>query len=579
VAAVALLLSGWGVAARDLAGDEQNMLHGTPAQILSWSLDPRGGFVGHLPLSFWARWASLAVFSEIPAWAWRLHAVLFTVLAAALTTTTAARHFGQGAALIAGLLFVCDPIGAFHAQEASNYAASALTGVLLIRGLLDLSARDHRGAGWLAAGLFMGAANDFYSVLLAGPALVVSLICARRAPSRRALAVAWLVPLVAVTPFALLFALRLWDSTGSGVLEVHADPLPPRPLPAVPDAFWRVARRFFGAHLHGYAGGRNDALWVGLPPVLFGLTGLMCSLRGRAWPAAVMVLGALLLHGLLGVGLQLGSDRILPYEPRSLIGGTGPLAIALASLVCRPQPWLRWAVPIIWLLAAGTSTLEARLNPAPLRARAISHARALTTTHSLVIPEDRTRARAPEAVACIPAHASAAVVITNHTSTEPAPCGAAPELPLVHRTFFDAPVHEGSAASFLPRRVVSAYGVGPEAAPLRVERAFLDGLSHTTWTHLDERGSTLARGDDPGTFQPTSGFSRISASPTAPPWLPDHPLFLAHRNAVQTWELDPLDRQPVLHATALRAPWLTTLRGLLPILGILLGLCIRRQQP
>jgi hypothetical protein len=49
-ATVAIVLASHGLAGRDLSGDEQNMLHGTPTQIVEWSLDPRGGFVGHLPL-------------------------------------------------------------------------------------------------------------------------------------------------------------------------------------------------------------------------------------------------------------------------------------------------------------------------------------------------------------------------------------------------------------------------------------------------------------------------------------------------------------------------------------------------
>ena len=67
---MALACAAWGLDARDLAGEEINMLRGSPGDILAWSLDPRGGFTGHLPWSYWLRWASLSVFGDDAAWAW-----------------------------------------------------------------------------------------------------------------------------------------------------------------------------------------------------------------------------------------------------------------------------------------------------------------------------------------------------------------------------------------------------------------------------------------------------------------------------------------------------------------------------
>jgi len=577
VACGALLVGLVGIAGRDLAGDEQNMLHGTPAQIFQWSLDPRGGFVGHLPLSFWARWVALSLFSEVPAWAWRLHAVAFTAIAAAITAATAHRHIGLVAGILAGALLLFDPIVVFHSHEASNYAASVLTGALMLRGLLDLSANDRNGAWWLGAGLLMGAANDFYSVLLAAPALAASAWLARRPGLRRPIGVAWLIPALVVAPFVLLFISRLFESTGSAVLDVHADPLPPRPFPAVVDAPWRVARRLFGAHLHGYAGGRNDAPWIGLPPVLMGILALGATLRGRAWPAALLALGALLTHGLLGIGLQLSAERILPFEPRSLIGLTPALAVAMGSLATRRTA----VIPALWLAGAALSTLEASLDTAHLRDQALAHAAHIAPPGAiLVVPDDRTRTRAPTAVPCAPAGSATVVAILNHEATTLADCTGTPTgLPLTHRASFDAPVHEGSAASFLPRRVVAVFGAPVSATPLRIENTLLDGLTNTTWTLTDPHGATLARGTAPSTFPTPEGLAHIAAFPTAPAWLPDHPLFLAHRNQVQAWERDPLDQRPVLRAAPLQAPWLTTLRRLLPVVGVLLTVLAFRRRP
>ena len=575
---VATALALWGLAGRDLAGDELDMLHGSPGQILAWSLDPRGGFVGHLPLSFWARWLSLSLFSETPAWAWRLHAVLATGLAAGLTATTAARHLGRAAAGVAGALVAVDPIVAFHAQEASNYAGSVLVGALVVRGLLDLSAHDRRGGAWLAAGLLAGATNDFYSVLLAAPAAAVCLWLARRPSLRRSIAAAWLVPALVVAPFALLFLARLLESTGSAVVEVHADPLPPRPLPAALDAPWRVARRHFGAHLHGYAGGRNDTPWLGLPPVAFAVVTTLAALRGRTWPAAVLVAGALLVHGLCGVGLQLGAARILPYEPRVLIGVVPAMALVFASFV--PHRLGRWAA-VVWLVGSGLSTFEARSSAADLRAQALAHALTLDLGPPIV-DDARTRTRAPRSRPC--AEALPAVWVVNHTAqaADLPRCGAPAPEALTHRTFFDAPVHEGSAASFLPRRVVAVAGAEVDPAPLRVDRAFLDGLDGATWELTDASGAVRARGTDPTTFpRPSTDGLRIAALPTAPPWLPDHLLLRAFRNQVQGWELDPLDRRPVLRAAPLQAPAIVSLRHLLPVLGSLLAglLLLLRRRP
>ena len=584
-AALAVFVSLHGIGARDLAGDELNMLHGNPIQIVEWSLDPRGGFVGHLPLSFWVRWFFLSLFSEGPAWAWRLHALLFTGLTVGLTAATAQRHFGTVAGIAAGLLLAVDPILGFHAREASNYAASALTGALLLRGLLDLSDHNLKGVYWLAGGLVMAAMNDFYSALVAAPALGICLLLARRASLRLPITLAWIGPLVLLSPIIGLFLFRLMESTGNAVLAVHADPLPPRPLPVALDAPWRVARRMFGAHLNGYAGGRNDAAWVGLPPVLFALVLLLGRLRTRAWPAAALVLGGLLIHGLLGIGFQLSTERVLPYEPRALIGLTPALAVALAAYAgaaTRSSQWWKYvlvAVPSVWLTSTALATLEAHLSVADVRDQAIEHALQIAPGATLVIPDARTRIRAPGAVACAPSDSIEAVVLMDHTVDHLPTCSGNVAAEPIHRQFFDAPVHEGSAASFLPRRAVAVFGREVPRAPLRINRAFADGLDAATWTLTDPDGATLARGLEPPEVPNTRPWTILAAAPVAPSWLADHPLFTAYRNQVQSTELDPLDQRPTLRPAAMRAPGLVTFRLFLPLLGILFAaLTLRRAE-
>ena len=580
-----VLMSAWGLAARDLAGDELNMLHGNPVQILQWSLDPRGGFVGHLPWSFWLRWGSLSLFGETPAWAWRLHAVAGGALAAAITGWSASRTLGLGAGLLAASLVVLDPVLAFHTQDASNYAWSAAVGAGMLAGLLELSDGHRRGAILLGMALLLGALNDFYSVLIAAPALAASILISRRASLRRPILRAWLTPLAIVLPVVALFVVRLMSATGEAVVDVHADPIPPRPLPAVLDAPWRVARRVLGAHLHGYDGGRDDSGWIGGPPVLLALAAVVLTLRGRAWPAAVLVGGALILHGLLGIGLQLGAERMLPYEPRSLIGLTPALAVMLAALTTRARVGV--AVAGIWLLGAGLSTLQARLLPADLRLQAIAAAAAqLESGDALVVPDARTRSRLPQPLAerattCLDPTATAAVWIATHTAQAPPHCSEASALVVRSRTPFDAPVHEGSAASFLPRRIVARLGpphqptaAGEAPRQLHLQHRVLDGLSSVRWELADHTGQlimrtpTLAAIALPTTTTTTQAPTLLSAFSETRSAAPLHPLFSAHHNRIQSWEIDALDPRPLVRGIPLGAPAVTSLRRLLPVLGL-----------
>jgi len=576
------LVAAWGAGARDLAGDEVNMLHGNPAQILQWSLDPRGSFVGHLPWSFWLRWASLTVFGEAPNWAWRLHAIAGGALAAALTGWSATRALGLGAGVLAALVVVADPVLAFHTQDASNYAWSAAVGAGTVAGLLELGRGQPRyGAALLGVSLVIGALNDYYSVLVAVPALALSLVWLRRPAFRRPLLAAWLAPVLVVLPIAVLLAARLWLSTGEAVVDVHADPIPPRPLPALLDAPWRVARRLMGAHLHGYAGGRDDGPWIGGPPVLLAVGVVAATLRSRAWPAAVVLAGALVVHGLLGVGLQLGAERMLPYEPRSLIGVTPALAVMLASLTTLRRSALGWGVATAWVWSAAIATTQANLLTADLRQSAATEAAQLLREGDvLVVPDAVNRARLPpdlQAIAqpCLDEDALQAIWIANHSAEDPPACAPPSGLVVHTRAAFDAPVHEGSAASFLPRRIVAR--VGPAPVPQRSQPATLDpsallsGLADVRWELAREDGTVLDRADELTELDlPTDGVTVafVSAFPRTRSRLPNHPLFSAHHNRVASWEVDPRAPEPTLTTTPFGAPTITTLRRLLPMLAV-----------
>ena len=129
VAVVATAIGGFGIGARDLAGDEIHMLVGDPVWIADRALDPRAGFVGHLPWSYWLRWCVQTVAGDA-VWTWRLHSVVGAALATGLTCSAVQTRLGRRAGVIAGLMVALCPILAFHAQDSSNYAWSAASGAL-----------------------------------------------------------------------------------------------------------------------------------------------------------------------------------------------------------------------------------------------------------------------------------------------------------------------------------------------------------------------------------------------------------------------------------------------------------------
>ncbi len=570
----------WNLASRDLAGDEINMLHGSPAQILQWSLDIRSGFTGHLPWSFWLRWASLSLFSEATVWAWRVHAVLGTVLATVLTANIAQRERGTGGAWVAGALMALHPVLAFHAQDASNYAWSATTGALAIDGVLCLERRPSRGAWTLGLAVLLGAANDFYSVLWMIPiGLYIAFLAWKEVALRGPLVRTAIAISVVLAPFVAYFAFQLWTASGTGLLDVHADPLSPRPWPAFVDAPWRVARRVFGAFLHGYDGGRDDTLWIAAPPILVALFAARAAVHARMFGVAMMLLGPVLLHGIAGIGLQLLDARVLPHEPRALIAIAPAFALALSIW----SETLRGRVALLTVaFPMATALLQARLQPADLRAQAINHVARIALPNDIIVIPDVWARGEISAVACAPRTATAIVWVSDHRAEmDQLPwCDLpGPHLFLHLRHQFDAPTYEGSAASFLPRRVVSRWSTQPPKTVdtnLVLVRHLLDGLDDVTYHLTDAQGATLFAGTalpHPLPRQPAV----LHAQPAADERIPQHTLFSPFRNEVAQWDIDPMGFPTVIHGQPLAAPWLTVLRRISVLLAVLLGALVPRR--
>jgi hypothetical protein len=409
-AAAAALAGVWGLDARDLAGDEIHMLVGDPFAIAARSLDPRGGFVGHLPWSYWLRWGSLTVFGDA-AWAWRAHALVGATLAAGLTAWLVQLRWGAARALAVGLLVGLSPILSFHAQDSSNYAWSAVSGALVLGGLWGLGERRARAGLWLGIGLLVGGLNDVYFVFPATIAAAGCVWLAVRDPTqRRAIVGSWLPALAVLGPATALFLWRLLESSTGGVVDVHADPPAPSELVVWLDVPWTVLRRFSGAYLAGYDGGRISAPWEVWAPVAFTGAAIVAAIRGRGkWPAAMLVAGLGLMLA-VGLGFRVLGGRTFPHEPRVFLTLLPALACVWVAALDRLPRALAWGTGALLALSIGAETLDQKLMRSDMHQRAAAVLAAEAAPTDLVLaPDPRVRDRLEsagviaEVVDCLPA--------------------------------------------------------------------------------------------------------------------------------------------------------------------------------
>lgn len=528
VAGLVAAAGAWGLDARDLSGDEVHMLVGDPVWIGQRALDPRGGFVGHLPWSYWLRWVALTLCGD-GAWAWRLHAVVGAALASGLTARLAAWRLGDAAGAAAGLLVGLCPVLAFHAQDSSNYAWSAATGALVLGGLWGVAEGRERAAAWLGAGLLIGGLNDVYFIFLGTTAAAASLGMALRHPSRRrALAAAWAPSLVILLPAALLFGSRLLESHSGAVIDVHADPPAPSDLPWALDVPWRMLRRFFGSTTAGYAAGRIDAPWEVVAPVGFGVLGMGAAARGRGRGAAAVLGAALLLVVGAGLAFRGLAGRTLPHEPRAFLTLLPALACVWVAALQRLPRGASWAGGALLLLSLGSPLVQQLATRSTMhRDAAVMAASAgpwlaqvgmpLRDIH-VVVPDRRIRSRLPSVVApmgpgvrasehdCVPEDAGVVILVRNQPldgpATRPACGGGSAPLDthtLLAATSLGPPGHERNSASFLMPVQLEAWWPGdtpaglPTARALMLSPALLDGAAEgsqaTVWTGMTGGGS------------------------------------------------------------------------------------------
>ena len=328
VGVLAALMVGHGLGAGALGPLELGRQPGGPLDILAAALDPASTEGGHMPLSWWMRWACVDLWGlEGPA-AWRLHAAAGIVVAACLTCLLQARRGRLWPGLLAGSLLAIHPLAVLHGQQSSAAAWAMVAGALTLMGLAGLYEGDRRGPHLLAAALVVGVANDLWFLLMLSVALGACVWVLQRAWDRDAALVRIreaLVPVALVIgPSLVLFAFRLGRTGQPAGQVLDGSAGIARVLVDLPDAF-----------LHGWAETATVDPWrTGLAVVVFVGSGVVAILRGQGplprMAGALMLgfLGAVLvtawLHGAPMPGEVLGPAAyaaVLPAFVIALVGG------------------------------------------------------------------------------------------------------------------------------------------------------------------------------------------------------------------------------------------------------------------
>jgi hypothetical protein len=572
VGAAALVVAGWGVGRRDLAGDELHMLRGGVWAAVSGAYLPLvssdSPFWGHLPLSHALRELTLTVLGTDLRLAWRLHSVVAMVLTSVVVAATGWRR-GPLVAVVAGLAVALDPILAFHAQDAGNYAISALCGALVLAGLER--ARDH-AAHWpllLGTGLFFGCLNDLWFCLVVGIAAAASAPWLRDPARRRGVLQAWLPTLLLPAPLAVALVLA---GGGGGDFVLHADPA----QGDVVEAGLAVIRRFFGAHIGGYEAGRIADLWDAGPAMLLGLALL---LLGRG-PARLQLWSALAVLAVGAAAFGLATGRQLPVEPRSTLALLPFWGLALGRAAgTRP------AVAGV-LVLLGLATLEQRLDSP--RAQEQLAQQAAGAHWVLPAPWGVPGLELPGARPCLASlPASGPLHVARETpGCRPQRCaGGEHDMSGWHRQavqVWEPPASERNAASFLPTWTACRWEPGeasPQPLVVTIDAALLDGILDGVTAVSSPTASRRVDGAHAVQLGSPASSVRVEVLPRAPAWLPPWDLLAPFRRSVQAWGPLPVgvDGQLLLRARSLQAPWLRVLLRLGPLLVLLFALAWRRR--
>ena len=610
VGLLALGLALFGIDARDLTGDEVAIFTGTPWETWVLSLGLDAFFTGHMPLSYWLRWPILEVFGSDTVWAWRLHAAVGFALAAGVTALTPSRW-----GLAAGMLVALSPVASFHGMESANYAWTIGLGAVVIVALQQ----PIRHRWWWVAGLALAALNDLYALWL-GIGAMVALVMVHRGERER-LARPLGVLAVLTVPLVVWVLIRMGVAGEAASVGMHAD------VASSDSSLWSLwtgrLQRFGGASLLGYAAGRESDFWEQWPSIAPPLVVTVGAIRARA--AWARTAGWVLLGGLVSVLVASGVvwlafGRVLPMEPRVLVGLSPALALCTAATVGSLERGRALVLGII-LSVTGTATLVQQLTRSTLHTDAAMFVAAHAEPGDVVVAPERIRTRlltagVSQAIRCMegmPDASQRVWWIQAQPIEQPFAWQACDDARGDHAPVdmtgwriaqvwtLGPPEHERSAAGFVRPVAVfewvrASEQAGLAEAELMIRRALLDGL---TWSTVE---TSLLRPDgeyrslqwfDLGEdevpvvsmAQPVMSRIEVRARATHWKWLPEWSLLDPFRRDVQAWELMLVDPQMlraawVLPAVPLQNPTWQVVRRLLVLTSTLslLAVALRRRS-
>jgi len=363
IAVVAAWAAFTGIEVRDFSGDELARLGHTAWDALDRSLgvnDPEQ-FGAHLPLAWALRAIVIGALGADQPLAWRLHAAAAACLGALLTWVCLARRCQRRTALAAGLAVALAPMLSYHAHDSNNYALGPLTGLFVLAGLADL-ARGRRPY-LLAAGLLLGAINDYFFAYVAGAALVATPLMVRMAPhpdlARRQALITWGGVCAALAVPAAVLVVRLLGTPFAAVIEPHADPAG-EPLGLLAAVIGHVAT-LATVYAEGYACLPLEDPWMAAGPLALLTAGLVAALRSRdplAVAAALLLVVAVGGSVLFAWGFTRITDREFPVYPRAYMALLPALVVVwLRALTA--AGWRAGVAPVAaLLLLTGTATLR-----------------------------------------------------------------------------------------------------------------------------------------------------------------------------------------------------------------------------
>lgn len=364
VLGVAGFSSLYGLGLRDFSGDELGSQGHTFLALLdnAVSLDDPYNFSAHMPLAWALRMLVHAVLGDDAAYTWRLHAAIGAILGALATWWCVARRGRPGAALAAGLIVAVNPVLSYHAHDSTNYALGPLTGALTLAGLCDLADGRRSAALWLALGLLLGCANDyFFGFVLMSAAFLTPLLLRRtphRGVSRAAAKRAWIAVAGGLAVPMGVLVVRALGVSFSEVIGPHADPF--ATSPGLLHFIFFEPTRLAVAYQEGYGAFQETDPWVFAGPLLVASACAFWGLCRRdplVFAAAALAAVTLGLFLVVAAAFTASFDRLFPTYVRAFTALLPAMAIVVTFTLLSRGPRIGVALLGAVLFFHGAATV------------------------------------------------------------------------------------------------------------------------------------------------------------------------------------------------------------------------------